>query len=245
MYIRAIASVIVLSAGPAAAQDAGWTFRGSLYGWIPGLSATVATPFGDLESESTGSDALSALDMAFMGTLEARHGKLGVIGDLLYADLSTDEDSPFGLRFDDATIETQVTALSGYAVYRVYETDRMMVDAGGGFRAFGVSLDIGLDSADSRPDYDASADETWIVPLVAARVILPFNESWFATAFADAGLTSDETNTWQVFGSVGYHFNERWSTQVGWRYMELEQEVGGQDVSIDLSGPLIGVSARF
>ena len=176
---------------------------------------------------------------------QARYGKWGVIGDVVYADLSTEEDTPFGLRFDDATVETRVTALSGYVVYRAYETDRVMVDVGGGFRAFGVSLDIGLNFAGSRPASDASDDETWAVPLVAARVILPFNKSWFATAFADGGLTSDETNTWQVFGSVGYRFNERWSTQLGWRYMELEQEVGGQDVSIGLSGPVIGVTARF
>ncbi len=75
-----------------------------------------------------------------------------------------------------------VTALSGYAVYRAYETDQVIVDAGGGFRAFGVSLDVGLDSASSRPGFDAGADETWAALLVAARVILPFNESWFATA---------------------------------------------------------------
>jgi hypothetical protein len=48
-----------------------------------------------------------------------------------------------------------------------------------------------------------------------------------------------------VFASVGYRFNPRWSTQVGWRYMEIQKDIGDLDTTLDLSGPLIGVSARF
>jgi hypothetical protein len=239
------ATLALLIAGPAAAQDSGWTFQGSLYGWLPGLSTTIGTPFGDLESESSGSSALSALDMAFMGTLEARKGKWGFIGDLLYVDLSSDTDAPFDRRFEGSTLDISTTALSGYAVYRTYESDKAILDAGVGFRAFDVGLDLDLESADSRPDYSASESATWAVPLVAARVILPLNESWFATAFADGGMTSSDTSTWQVFASVGYRFNPRWSTQVGWRYMEIQKDIGDLDTTLDLSGPLIGVSARF
>ena len=242
MNTKMMAGAMLLAAGPAYAQD--WTFAASLYGWVPGLSASVDTRFGEVELEASGGDALDALDMAFMGTLEARNGRWGVIGDLLYAKLSTDADSPLDLRFSDANLETQVTAFSGYALYRTYEDARVTLDAGGGFRAFDVGLDVGLDSADSRPDFDLSRDESWAVPLVAARVIVPFNDKWFATAFVDGGLTADNT-TWQVFGSVGYRFDQRWSTQIGYRYMEIEKDFGDNDVSIDLSGPLIGVTARF
>ncbi len=246
MHRKTLAAVLaLLIAGPAAAQETGWTFQGSLYAWVPSLSATVGTPFGDLESESSGSSALSDLDMAFMGTLEGRKGKWGFIGDLLYVDLSSDTDAPFGRRFEGSTLDISTTALSGYAVYRTYESDDAMLDAGVGVRAFNVGLDLDLASADSRPDYSASESATWAVPLVAARLILPLNESWFATAFADGGMTSSDTSTWQVFASVGYRFNPRWSTQVGWRYMDIQKDIGGLDTTIDLSGPLIGLSARF
>jgi opacity protein-like surface antigen len=152
---------------------------------------------------------------------------------------------PFGRRFDGSTLDVSTTAFSGYAVYRTYESEKAILDAGVGFRAFDVDLDLDLESADSRPDYSASESATWAVPLVAARVILPLNESWFATAFADGGMTSSDTSTWQVFASVGYRFNPRWSTQVGWRYMDIQKDIGGLDTTLDLSGPLIGVSARF
>jgi hypothetical protein len=245
MHRTTLAAVALMIAGPAAAQETGWTFQGSLYGWLPGLSTTIGTPFGDYDVESNGSDVLSNLDMTFMGTLEARTGKWGFIGDLLYVDLSDETDSPFGRRFESSTLETTTTAFSGYAVYRTYESDKAILDAGVGFRAFDVGLDLDLQSADSRPDYSASESATWAVPLVAARVILPLNESWFATAFADGGMTSSDTSTWQVFASVGYRFNPRWSTQVGWRYMDIQKDIGDLDTSLDLSGPLIGVSARF
>jgi hypothetical protein len=245
MHRKTLAAVALMIAGPAAAQDSGWTFQGSLYGWLPSLSTTIGTPFGDYDVESNGSDVLSNLDMTFMGTLEARTGKWGFIGDLLYVDLSNETDSPFGRRFESSTLETTTTAFSGYAVYRTYESDKAILDAGVGFRAFDVGLDLNLDSADSRPDYGASESATWAVPLVAARVILPLNESWFATAFADGGMTSSDTSTWQVFASVGYRFNPRWSTQVGWRYMDIQKDIGGLDTTLDLSGPLIGFSARF
>ena len=209
MNTKRLADCILLAAGPATAQD--WTLSTSLYGWVPGLSASVDTRFGEAESDATGSDALDALDMAFMGTLEARYGRWGLIGDLLYAKLSTDADSPLDLRFSDADLETEVTAFSGYALYRTYEDTHLVLDAGGGFRAFGVGLEVRLDSADSRPDFDFSQDESWAVPLVAVRAIVPFNDKWFATAFVDGGLTADNT-TWQVFSSVGYRFDERWST---------------------------------
>jgi hypothetical protein len=245
MHRKTITALAVLIAGPVAAQDSGWTFQGSLYAWVPSLSATIGTSFGDLETESSGSGALSALDMAFMGTLEARKGKWSFIGDLLYVDLSSDSEAPFGLRFEGSTLETKTTAFSGYAIYRTYESERATVDAGAGFRAFDLGVDLGLLSADGRPDYDASESETWAVPIVAVRLILPFDESWFATAFVDGGMSSSDTSTWQVFASVGYRFNERWSTQVGWRYMDVQKDIGGLDTSLGLSGPLIGVSARF
>ncbi len=242
MNTKVIAGFILLAAGPASAQD--FTLSASLYGWVPGLSASAGTRFGEVESDATGSDALDALDMAFMGTLEARNGRWGLIGDLLYAKLSADADSPLDLRFSDADLETEVTAFSGYALYRTYEDTHLILDAGGGFRAFGIGLDIRLNSADSRPDFESSQDTSWVVPLVAVRAIVPFNEKWFATAFVDGGLTADNT-TWQVFGSVGYRFDERWSTQLGYRHMTIEKDFGEGDVTIDLSGPLIGVTARF
>lgn len=97
---------------PALAQDSGWDFSASIYAWVPGLGATVDTPFGELESKSTGSNVLDNLDMAFMGAFEARKDQWSVLLDLLYTKLSTSKDAPFGELFSQANVQAEVMAFT-------------------------------------------------------------------------------------------------------------------------------------
>jgi opacity protein-like surface antigen len=240
-----IAAACLALALPQAAHAEEWTFDGTLYGWLPGLNATLDTPFGEVESDQSGSDALEDLDMAFMGTFEARRGSWGILFDLIYADLSDDQATPLDLAFRDLEVETRVTAFSGYALYRVAETPRATVDLGVGFRTFSASLEANLKAERAAEDRNYDADEIWTVPLVAARAIVPFNSSWFATGSVDVGATTGDASTWQAIATVGYHVNERWSLQAGYRYMDIQKEIDGLDADIVLSGPLIGASYRF
>jgi hypothetical protein len=240
-----LACLAILLAGPAAAQSPEWTFAGSLYGWFSGMDASVDTPRGTVDASLSFSDVFSDLDMTFMGAFEARHAKWSLIGDLVYTDLSASEDTPFGLAFSSAEVKTKMTIFSGYAAYRVYETEQVAVDLAGGVRWFWMDTDTSLKPG-LLDEENFSARGNWGDPLIAARVIVPFNEKWYGTAFADAGgFLSDDSSTWQAFASIGYRFNERWSTQLGYRYMSIDKTVDGEDVDLDLYGPLIGVTARF
>ncbi len=233
------------AAGPTLAQD--WTYEATLYGWLPAMDVSVDTRFGEVESSGSSSDALSALDMAFMGAFQARRGKWGLAADLLYADLSNSENTTFGLVFKDTEVDLKMTALSAYALYRVYETPAVAIDVGGGLRAFDMKVDSKLNAAaPGVSDRDLSVDTSWVDPLIAARVIAPFGDKWFGTAYADAGgYVTQDSSTWQAVGTVGYRFNDRWSAQFGYRYMNIEKEIDGRDVSVDLYGPLAGVSVSF
>ena len=243
--ISAIVGLLLLTLGPAAAQD--WTYEATLYGWLPAMDVSVDTRFGEVESSGSSSDALSALDMAFMGAFQARRGKWGLAADLLYTDLSNSQDTKFGLAFKDTEVDLKMTALSAYALYRVHETEAVAIDVGGGFRAFGMKIDTSLNAASPDvSDRDLSVDTSWVDPLLAARVIAPFGDKWFGTAYADAGgYITQDSSTWQVVGTVGYRFSERWSAQFGYRYMNIEKESNDKDVSVDLYGPLVGVSVSF
>lgn len=229
---------------PALAQDPAWDFSATVYGWVPGLDATVETPFGDVASGAAKGDVIDNLDMAFFTTFEARRDRWGILVDVVYAKLSTDKDTPFGALFSEADIKMEMSAVSAYGLYRSYESDHLLADVGFGVRAFGLDLDTRLKPG-SLAERNFGGDKTWALPLVAGRFIVPINDQWFATAFFDYGKTDDATSTWQGVATVGYRINDRWTVQAGYRQMDLQQEVAGRDADIKLKGPVIGVNYRF
>lgn len=246
LALQAAVPVAALAENPALESPSGseWIWRGTLYGWFAGLDTSTATSFGDLDTSQTIDDVLSNLDAAFMGTITAQHGPWSLIGDLVYSDLSVSKDTPYGAAFSKAKVSTALTAFSGYAAYRVYEDAQVGVDLGAGFRYFDLALDTKLVGA-ALPTQKASNDTTWAVPLVAGRVIWAMDDKWFGTAFADYGGYANDTVSYQALFTVGYQFNETWSGQLGWRYMNIEKSIGGYDTTLEMNGPVLGISARF
>jgi hypothetical protein len=252
--IRSIAialtfGVAALGAGPARAQGAaaepGWSFAASLYGWLPAISSSADTEVGTVDSDLSASDAIGNLEAAFMGTFEARRDRWGLIGDLVYSDISLSESTPLGRRYSKSTLDTELLMFSGYAAYRAYETPQVAVDVLGGVRAFSLDLDLKL-TADRAPrDRSFGGSETWAMPLLGARVIVPFSERWFGTAFGDFGGTGSDDRSWQAFASVGYRFDARWSAQLGYRYLDVSKEIDDVDLNMELYGPLLGATLRF
>ena len=233
------------AAAPAAAQDGNWHYSAFVYGWLPGIDSTVDSKFGAVEASKSTSDVLDDLDFAFMGAFEAQNDQWSFIGDLLYASMSEGKATPLGLAYSEATLKDSVTALTGYALYRVSGPSDVAVDLGLGLRGFSLSAEATLTGAAAKTQ-TASMDETWVDPLIAARVILPFNDLWSATALVDAGGTNS-SNTWQALATVNYKMSENWSVNAGYRYMHVEKDVGDlpTPTTLDLSGPMIGVSYRF
>jgi opacity protein-like surface antigen len=238
-----IGTIALLGAQSAVAQDTSWSYNATFYGWFPGMTTSVETDAGTIESEASASDSLSNLDMAFMGTFGAQRGRWGFVGDLLYIDLSDSTDTPLGL-FGNVDVEVTATTFSAYALYRVTSDPAVVFDIGAGFRAFDLGVDLEL-TPGSLLGRSQSVSDRWVDPLIAARLALPINEDWSLTGFADWGGTGGGDETWQVFGSVKYAFNDRWSTQLGYRYMDISKEIEGRKVSVDLGGPLLAVSYSF
>lgn len=233
-------------AGAAAAQDAppGWSFDATLYAWLPALSSSLDTEFGTLDGDLSSSDAVSDLNFAFMGAVEARNGRWGLIGDLIYSDISTDSSTPRGLLYSKGVADSEMTVFSGYAAYRLHEDDKVAFDVAAGLRAFWVDLDFKLKGnlLETRRFGDS---QNWVVPVVAARTLVKFSDKWTGGLFADlGGISSDET-TWQALATVRYAINDDWSVVAAYRYMDISYQIGDDDASIELYGPAIGVTYRF
>lgn len=234
---------LIVVAQSAAAQGADWRYQATLYGWFPGLSASVETRFGTVQGEASSSDALQNLDMAFMGTFAAQNGRLGFAADLLYTSLSATQPTPFAL-YGDATVKEDMTAFSGYVLYRVTQDPAFVLDLGAGFRTFDLDVTVNLASGVA-PAAREDLGRSWTDPLIAARLHVPINEKWFLDGFADYGGSGSDDETWQLYGGVGYRFSENWSTQLGYRTMNISKDVDGRAVSLDLSGALIALTYSF
>lgn len=242
---RIAPAAAILAALPLTAQAQEWDYRATFYAWTPGLDTTIGTPRGDLDASLSISDVLNDLDAAFMGAFEARNGPWLLMGDLIYSDMTSSERAPFGVLFSEGKVETTLTAFTGYLGYRVWESEQGSFDFAGGFRSFWLDTTTTL-KAGALPTFSVGNDTDWVDPVLAARAIVKINDNWYATALADGGGYFDgSSSTWQFFASVGYQFNPTWSMQFGYLYMNIEKEQGQGDLSMSMSGPLIGLSASF
>lgn len=244
--IAAAAMVATAYGAVASAQEAagGWTFDATLYAWLPALSSSLDTELGTLDADLSSSDVISNLDFAFMGALEARTGRWGFIGDLIYSDISMDSSTPRGVLFTKGVASTEMTVFSGYAAWRLHEDDKVAFDVAAGLRAFSVDLDFTLKGnlADTRRFGDS---QSWAVPLVGARAIVKFSDRWTGTLMADLGGVSSDETTWQALATVRYAINDDWSVVAAYRYMDIAYQIDDKDTSIELYGPAIGVTWRF
>ncbi|MBP7242713.1 outer membrane beta-barrel protein [Amaricoccus sp.] len=244
--IAAIAMAATAFGAAAAAQEfpGGWTFDVTVYAWLPALSSSLDTKLGRLDADLSSGDVISNLDFAFMGALEARTGRWGFIGDLIYSDISMDSSTPRGLLFTKGVADTEMTVFSGYAAYRLHEDDKVAFDVAAGVRAFSVDLDFTLKGnlAETRHFGDS---QSWAVPLVGARAIVKFSDRWTGTLFADLGGVSSDETTWQALATVRYAINDDWSAVAAYRYMDIDYQIDDKDASVELYGPAIGVVYRF
>jgi len=226
------------------AQQSNWSYTATIYAWFPDISTKLDTfNFGTVQSDIPAKDVLSALDMAFFGAFTAQNGPMGFAGDVVYSDLSRSKAKP-GPLFGDGTIATQLTTVSGYGLYRVTSDPQVDVDLGAGLRYINLegtaSLSSGLVGGVSE-----SVGGDWVDPLVAARVSVKLNDQWRLKGFADLGGTGSGDESWQFYGGATYSINDRWSTDIGYRYMEINNDLKGRDISVDLSGPLVGFTFSF
>jgi opacity protein-like surface antigen len=245
---RKIAVAVMISAcTPAFAQSSDWAYTASVSGWFTGLESSVETSFGTVETELDFADVLDSLDLAFFGSFEARNGRWALVTDLIFADLGTDVSAPFGDAFRRADVDTQNTLFSAYAAYAVVERPGLRVEVGPGFRYNEASIDVRL-VGNVAPTRTVSFSDSWVDPLLGARMRFDLSENWFGSAFADIGgfgMEDASDTTWQAYAGLGYRFNETWAVQAGYRQLSIERAFGGRDVTLDLSGPMIGVQASF
>ena len=207
-----LAALITLPAPAMAEQE--WRYTGTFYGWLPGVGTTVDTPLGEVEADVEFSDILDKLDFAFLAALEARTGRLALVGDLQYFDLGSETSLDLAA-IDSVEIDSKMAILGGYALYDVSDNPDTRIELGGGLRYYNAKFDT---VATGALPFSFSDEGNWADAVLSARVTHAFSDDWFGVAYADVGgfgFGGSSDLTWQAYMAAGYRLNDSWSAVAG------------------------------
>lgn len=235
----------LLHAQPALAADE-WTFKLVPYGWLAGLSGDVATLPGAPEAEIDLSfgDILKNLDFAAFALGEARHGDFFLRGEVSYAKITADANTP-GPLFSGAEV-TSETLMGGLAAgYTIRRGASYQVDAFAGARLWAIDTKLqlagGLLAARS-----VSESETFVDPIVGTSASYRLARDWSIAATGSiGGFGVGSDFEWSVTGGVTYHAGESWGIVAGYRYLAVDYERGDFVFDVSQHGPLLGAILEF
>lgn len=223
-----------------------WKTSGSIYLWGAGIDGKLENG-GDIDVSF--GDIVSALDFAFMGTLETRKDKWSLLGDFIYLNVSADKSGNIPLSaVPGATVDIKADVdLTSWVInllagYNMVSSEQATLDAVFGARYFSLDSDLSLqaNSLAGRTLSDSSA--VWD-GVIGVRGELNLNKKWYLPYYLDIG-TGQSDNTWQVLGGVGYRYH--WGElKLVYRHIEWDLESGGLIDTINLSGPVFGATFNF
>jgi hypothetical protein len=264
--LAVLVGVFLFSTGASAQQgkdpDA-WHFGLSIYGYFPTIDGTTSFPVpaggSDLTLET--SDIIENLQGVFMGTLDVRKGRWGLLTDLMYMDVGSSETGTRDLSIGEGGLPAGATGsvdldlkglvwlLGGY--YRAVEQPNLSVDFLLGARHLDVQQDVtwslsGNIGSIALPGRSGSAEaelSNWDAILGArGRIALGADKTWFVPLYLDVGF-GDSDFTFQGLAGLGYAFS--WcDIAAGWRYLYYDLGDSGIE-DMTLSGPEIAFVFRF
>jgi opacity protein-like surface antigen len=253
-FVTAIGLLSATVARAADTADDRWQFELTPYLFASGLYGTTGAQGIDADVEMGFDDVLEQLEMGFMGTLEMRRGRWGILFDGLYFELGGERSSswqgPLGI--GSATGELEVSAtmqmyqlsagyrlgegvtidLIGAARYTQLDTDLELVVTTGGLLPGGTR--------------SLSAKESWWDPVVGARALIPFGQHWSVVLYGDiGGFGVGSDLTYQAIAGVNWQFSKHFSAKAGYRYLYQDFEDDGFVWDMAAHGPYLGLGIRF
>lgn len=221
-----------------------WSVSVSPYIWASGIRGKVGQ-FGQPPARlnSSFSDVMSELDLAFMGAVEARHGRFSLLGDVMYSQLSADGSTDYGIL--SRSVEVKSKSFSGFfgAGYTVLESDNGHLDVIGGGRLWHASTEIALKGGalGGRSRTDSA---TWVDAVAGLRGQYALNEHWYLTGWGVIGAGQAKLD-WDATAALGYQFKSNLSAMLGYRALGVNFNRNGFVYNVIQQGPILGFAYRF
>lgn len=239
----------------AAAPDSEWTFSVTPYFWAAGLSGDVGI-FGrqPVALDMSFSDIFQDLRFAAMMSAEAHNGTWGIFGDLMYINTEAEasiERTVFGAPTQlYASVETESFTATLMGEYRVpaFEGD-VTVDLMAGLRIWSVDNDINASlTTGGSPiaDFSGSDGATWVDPMIGIKTRIDTSSPFYFTGWAMVGgFGAGADIDWDVMAGVGYDWNDRISSSIGYRALGVDYDSDGFVYDVVQQGIFLGTTIKF
>jgi hypothetical protein len=227
-----------------AVSDDKWQFQLTPYGWLSGVSGTIAINGNPVTVDAGIGDTLSNLHMFLMGTFEAHKNKVSILTDLQYSDLRIEKATP-GPGFSTAEARTKTFVFDPEFGYRFSENKDKgsFAEVVGGMRYWHVSEELKL-GAGALAARDLTASRSWADAVVGLRGKAAISKKMFVTGKFDLGGGGSKF-TWQGFGGIGYNMGEHFALVGGYRNLSVNRSKTDFIFDVDLRGPLVGLAIKF
>jgi hypothetical protein len=234
-----------------------WQFDVIPYIWFLNMNGRVGVADKTAHIDQDFSDIWQKLNIAGMVFLEANKGNAGIFLNALYSKLSDRvSQGPFSV---DATTRYELySAGASYTVYR-----NCFKDACGGIGSMleitpyaGLRYTVNDTTVDvSAPflDIGRSDNQSWVDPIIGARLKYAFAKAWLITLAGDLGGTNHSTDySYNVMGVLGYSPQTFWTnttTYIGYRLLYQHYTTGSgsglYNWDMKLFGPMLGFGISF
>jgi hypothetical protein len=239
--------LLVILSFPAQAEESDktsdWEYNATVYLW--GANITTETPAGT--SVIPFYKLLDNLEMAFMGTFEARRDDWAFGADAIYMNVQRDGGRSIAGP-DGGTISTSNTvALKSWVVtptarYTLHESEKGSFDLVGGFRYLDLNVSAKVFTENVDLLNRSTSGSNWDA-IIGARARINLNKKWYIPLYADIG-TGDSDSTWQAMAGIAYRF-ESMDLTVAYRHLDYDFKNHPILKGMTMKGPIAGLTFHF
>jgi hypothetical protein len=213
------------------------------YIWFSSVSGNVGAAGFTVPIDASFSDIFNNLNIGYAGGVDVRYRRLGLITDLTYIKLTTQEQStPYGLLYSSVRTRSKTFFIEPEFYARVFDNRLFSADVLAGVRVW--RLDNALDFAAARlPALTVDNTSVWADPLLGARLRANLSKGLFLVLKGEAGVGSNRT--WQLTAGGGKEFKEKYSVLLGYRHLHAYNNDGRFLFDTSMNGLLLGFGIRF
>jgi hypothetical protein len=190
------------------------------------------------------------LNMAFLGQFEAKYGRMGLLANGLYLEVSPGTQVrrlQFNGEFSQTIVDLAFTydLLGGEGSSACGRSPQLELLAG--VRYNSLTGDVSLTGPRGNT-VNAGGAEDWTDLIVGARAEIPVCERWSVLARADVGgfgISGSSQFTWNVEAAAAYQYSERTSLFAGYRALYVDYANGDFAYDMRLDGPMAGFVFKF